>query len=247
MKKTFIFDYDDTLAPNQHYYSLAQHKFVGFVLDKLGPRTPCVQEIINLQVGIDVELVKSRGFSQNRFPESFRLAYHRMREKLGLEKDPEGEASVYLFGDEVYNRENWRYARFFPGVTQTLAFLEHKGDELMVLTKGDLDIQKAKLQATRAFKWFGDLNGNRVFIVPGDKKPVLESIVTHRNKDLVWVVGNSLKSDIIPALDLGVGAIYVPQETWAYEKHDDTSHLNHPRLRTFKEVEEIISNYDSLV
>jgi hypothetical protein len=31
---------------------------------------------------------------------------------------------------------------------------------------------------------------DRVFIVPGDKKPVLESIVTPRNKDLVWVVGN---------------------------------------------------------
>ncbi len=67
MDKTFIFDYDDTLAWNQYTYSWAQLDFAKFVMKSIGSRTPGPQEIINLGVSFELGLMKEMGFSPARF------------------------------------------------------------------------------------------------------------------------------------------------------------------------------------
>ena len=72
MNKTFIFDYDDTLAWNQHDYSYAQLEFLKWIIfEKLWPKAPDLQSIINMEVDIDNKNVETMGFSMERFPTSF--------------------------------------------------------------------------------------------------------------------------------------------------------------------------------
>lgn len=246
MDKTFIFDYDDTLAPNQHYYSQAQHNFVGFVLAEFDGRSPNVQEIVNLQVGLDMDLVKTMGFDPKRFCESFRISYRKIREGLGLPRDEAREDLSYQFGFMAFDEDSWRKEGLFPGVRETLDFLVSQEDELVVLTKGDFDIQRRKLIATDCSKWFGPLNGDRVYIVPEKDAEVFRRVLGERNPDTTYAVGNSAKSDILPALKVGMKAIYVPQETWAYEKTADVSWKTNPRLRVFREIQGIVDNYSEL-
>jgi putative hydrolase of the HAD superfamily len=239
--KTFIFDYDDTLAPNQHYYSYAYAELIKFIFDRLGPRAPHAREIVNLNEEKDVELVRLMGFQMERFPESFKRTFLEISRGLG-KIDDEGSQMAYDIAMKTYDAEGWKKSGFFNGVRETLDFLAAKGDELLLVTKGDPRVQYAKVEATGARKWFGE----RVYVVADKSKRELLTAVEGRDKDLVWHVGNSARSDIIPALEAGIGAIYVPQETWAYEKDHPPIQKDHPRLTRLKEVSDIMSVYDSL-
>jgi putative hydrolase of the HAD superfamily len=246
MDKTFIFDLDDTLIWNQHYYSLAQLHFASFVMSAIGPRTPNLQEIINLEVSIDVTLTKTFGFSKDRFPSSFQLAYREIRTRLGLPEDKLGEMIAYRFGEGAFNEEKWKKEGLVQGAKETLDFLVQNGDELLLLTKGDYDIQKRKLEVTECNRWFGNIRDGRMNIVPEKSSELFEKIVGDRDKSKIWAVGNSAKSDIIPALKVGLKAVYIPQETWAYEKHSDVEFASNPRLVTFNEIIEIKERYSEL-
>jgi FMN phosphatase YigB (HAD superfamily) len=121
-----------------------------------------------------------------------------------------------------------------PGARQTLNFLSKKDDELFLLTAGDPKIQEKKLEFYNLQKWFGD----KIFIVPHHKKEKLVEIVSKKNPNNTWFVGNSARSDIAPSLEIGIGAIHIPQDTWAYDKHE-LDNVDKTRLITIKEIGEI--------
>ena len=244
MNKTFIFDYDDTLAYNMFDYSLAELKFLEWVIRKLGPRSPNTQEIINLEVQIDKTAVKTMGFSMKRFPTSFMETYKQICETLGLAAKKEDLETAYDLGMLAFNEKAWEERGLVPGATKTLDFLVEQKDELLLLTKGDYEVQKKKLKATGCEKWFGDLDfGMR--IAPNKDKSVILDFVGSRDKSRVWHVGNSIRSDVEPALEAGIGMIYIPFETWAWEK-EHNGKPEHPRLKTIKSIIEIKDIYYNL-
>ncbi len=243
MNKTFIFDYDDTLAWNQHDYSYAQLEFLRWMIfEKLWPNAPDVQYIINLEVKIDNENVETMGFSMERFPTSFQQTYKAICKEKNIDYDEEDLKKAYEIGMLAFDEKRWEKLGLVEGAKETLDYLVEKEDELILLTKGDLKIQKKKIKATDCKKWFG----KEIYIVPQKDAGVIDKIVGNRDKSKVWHVGNSIRSDVSPAFKAGIKMIYIPCETWAYERE----HKGIPkdsRLITFQKIIEIKDNYNSLI
>lgn len=230
------FDLDDTLMFNHHYYSLALVEFVKHIITTLGPRTPNAQTILELQSKRDIAAVKATGFTLERFPQSCADTYLEIAKTLNINGEA-GAVQAYEIGTRVFDSNFW-IKDLMPNAVQTLDYIKQQGDELFLLTAGDPRVQDRKIEFYGLSKWFGD----QMYVVPHHKKEKLVEIVSGRNKKDVWFVGNSARSDIAPALEIGIGAVYIPQETWAYDKHDLAS-VDQNRLVTMNEISEIPKNY----
>ncbi|MFH1065870.1 MAG: hypothetical protein V1734_05180 [Nanoarchaeota archaeon] len=242
MNKTFIFDYDDTLAWNQHDYCYAQVEFLKWILDRLGHNSPDIQTVLNMEVEIDKQGVTKHGFQMERFPLSFSETYRTIRSQKGLKEDPEGEKTAYELGMLAFDEVGYKRRGLAEGAEETLDFLAAQKDELILLTKGDKRVQLMKLEANYLTGWFKEIH-----IVEKKNAEVVAKVAGDRNKDLVWHVGNSIRSDVEPALEAGIKMIYIPCETWAYEReHSGIPGGKKDRIWTFDKITGIRDNYHIL-
>jgi putative hydrolase of the HAD superfamily len=101
------------------------------------------------------------------------------------------------------------------GVPETLEYLASRHD-LTLYTKGHPEEQKLKIDRSGLGVWFG-----HTAIVREKDRQAYAALVAERSLDpaLTWMIGNSPKSDINPALAAGLNAVFVPHErTWHLEK-----------------------------
>ncbi|MFA5887907.1 MAG: HAD family hydrolase [Candidatus Nanoarchaeia archaeon] len=243
MNKTFIFDYDDTLAWNSHDYCYAELEFLRWVLDRLESKAPNMQLILNKAVEIDKEAVIGMGFGMERFPSSLRETYKWVCHGAGIE-DPEGEKVAYDLGMRAFDESKYRQRGLVEGAIETLDFLVAQRDELILLTKGDERVQRKKIEATEAWRYF---RVDAINIVEKKNVETLRYVVAGRDKSRVWHVGNSIRSDVEPALEAGIKMIYIPCETWAYEReHNGIPEDKKERIWTFDKIAGIRHNYHTL-
>jgi putative hydrolase of the HAD superfamily len=216
VNKTFIFDMDDTLVHTHYLFSRAKSDFVKFVADTLGPRAPDIMDILKMHEKMDVELTNTLGFKIERFPTSLSRTYLDISQKLNeSDSDRDNHASqAYKIGEDVFDEKFW-HKDLVSNAIMALNFLLTQGDELFLITTGDYKIQQKKIEHYNLSFWFR----NNIDIVSCGKKEKIDAICSSRDKRNTWFVGNSVKSDIVPSLEAGIGAIYIPFETWAYENH----------------------------
>lgn len=124
-----------------------------------------------------------------------------------------------------------------PGVEKTLRVLADDGRyRMVVFTKGELLDQQAKMQRSGLNRFF-----ERVFIVSDKTNDAYRQMCADCRilpQDMV-MVGNSFKSDIVPALAIGASAVYIPFHiTWALE-HAET--FDHDRLYQIERFEELLN------
>lgn len=241
MRNRFIFDLDDTLIYSHHYYSIAKLDFAKFVLDYLGPRVPDAKAIIDLAEKKDNVLINTLGFSPKRFPTSFVQAFEEIAKKMQVSSEnlEFGKSKSYEIGSRVFNML-YRSKSLIENAPETLDFLLANHDELFLLTMGDKAVQDDKIENYGIKRWFGE----NIYVVPQDKGPMIQKLSSEADKSRVWYVGNSMKSDILPALDSGIGAVYIPFEAWQFIAHTGEIPVN-DRLIKVDSIEEIINLYPS--
>ena len=103
-----------------------------------------------------------------------------------------------------------------PGVLEVLTELKRRGEPLMVLTKGDLFDQESKLARSGLGDFF-----DHVEIVSEKNEATYQRILTRHGVSPAdfLMIGNSLKSDILPVVALGAQALHVPYHTtWVHEE-----------------------------
>ncbi len=202
MKLTFIkqilFDADDTLWENNVYYIKATNDFLDLLVQKGLNREKLQKEFDDLELWV----VKERGYGSHNFVYILEILYERYQDLIDYRQF---KAIVERFEDHPKN------PRLFEGVIETLQFLK-KRYNLYVLTKGDFKEQEQKIINAGIDKIV-----NSYFIVPEKEDAVYRQILTQHNwkANETCMVGNSPKSDINPALRVGMYAIYIPYpNTW---------------------------------
>ena len=123
-----------------------------------------------------------------------------------------------------------------PGVAETLNSLKQRGWPLAVFTKGELLDQEHKLQRSGLLPLF-----DHVEITSDKGEPEFRALCRKLSvaPGELLMVGNSLKSDIAPALAIGCQAVYIPfHVTWQLEHHD---HFEHPRMRQIAHFSELLN------
>ena len=125
-----------------------------------------------------------------------------------------------------------------PGVVSTLEALRGKMDDgrcrMVVFTKGELQDQENKLKRSGLLKYFDDVE------ITSDKgQAEFLALCEHQriHPSELLMIGNSLKSDIAPALAIGARAIYIPfHVTWQLEHVEDFDHERMVKVERFSEI-----------
>jgi putative hydrolase of the HAD superfamily len=201
-----IFDADDTLWENNIYFEQAFDEFCAYL--NHSSLTP--DEVRGILDEIEIENNKIHGYGAANFARNLSQCYLHLAERAVDEHDLK---RVSAFAHQILLQE----VELMEGVAETLPFLAEK-HELTLFTKGEPAEQNRKI----------DLSGLRPLfahcqVVKEKNRGAYEELARVRgfDPDQTWMIGNSPKSDINPALDAGLRAVFVPHErTWTLEREE---------------------------
>ncbi len=206
MRQHLIFDADDTLWENNVYFENAFDQFC----DYLNHSSLTPDEIRAVLDEIEIENNRIHGYGALNFGRNLSQCYLHLAERAVDEHDLK---RVTAFAHQILSQE----VELMQGVAETLPLLAEK-HELTLFTKGDPPEQNRKI----------DLSGLRplfahVEVVKEKNKAAYHQLADVRGFDRkhTWMIGNSPKSDINPALAAGLRAVFVPHErTWSLEREE---------------------------
>jgi len=225
-KKIIAFDADDTLWHNEPYFDEAQAKFCELFQD-FASKQEILQLILNHQVkNLPLYGFGIKAFTLSMIESALELTNHQIN-GVNIEK-------IIAIGKDLLQKP----VELLPNVTEVLEQLKGKY-RLVVATKGDLKDQHRKLHDSGLGHYFHHIE------VMSDKLDLDFQKMLNRLDCLpenFIMIGNSLKSDILPVLNIGGTAIHIPYHTtWEYEKIDfEIEHDNFRSISNLKELFEIL-------
>jgi len=231
-KGIVIFDLDDCLVMTVHWYFAGWHMFKD-VMVKLGFER-YEEELIDKLNEFDAAGVKLHGFKKERFGEAMVETYEHYCQLEGIEPDPETKEGLMDIGMSVYKHRPILY----PGVKEILAYLEGKGHDLYCVTKGDQDVQLEKIHECGLTGWF-----KAIHYVPLNKKEAIASILDENPevpRNSIYFVGNSMKDDMRPAVELGIQAIFIYEYTWHFDEAEFEGMDRVIKLDSIIEIKDVI-------
>ena len=203
-----LIDADDTLWENNIYFEQAIHAFIGF-LDHSSLTPAEVRAVLD-------EVEKLMGYGSANFTRSLVETYRRLAEKDLQDEDIQ---QIRQFGEQIRSHP----LQLLDGVKETLNYLSPRHD-LILLTKGDIEEQKLKVEQSGIEECF-----KQVIIVQEKDVATYHRVARELQLDPkdTWMIGNSPRSDINPALTAGLNAVYIP--------HPHTWHLEHEEVQNTRE------------
>jgi putative hydrolase of the HAD superfamily len=205
--QALLIDADDTLWENNIYFERAIADFISFLNHR--ERTSAeVREILN---DVERDAITTHGYGLH----SFAHALVKTFERLSVEPlTPALHETIHGFAHTIAEQP----LQLLPQVEETLQLLSRR-HQLLLMTKGDLTEQSRKVERSGVKKYF-----RAVEVVPEKDPAVYQSVVAKHElqPERTWMIGNSPKSDINPALRAGINAVFIP--------HDDTWILEHEEL-----------------
>jgi putative hydrolase of the HAD superfamily len=221
-KKIIAFDADDTLWHNEPYFDEAQERFCALFQDLASS-----QQILAMILNHQVKNLPLYGFGIKAFTLSM------IETALELTQNNisgNGIQKIIDIGKDLLEKP----VELLPNVEEVLQELYGKY-KLIVATKGDLKDQHRKLHDSKLGSYFHHIE------VLSDKTELDYTKMLGRlecEPENFVMIGNSLKSDVLPILNIGGTGIHIPYlTTWEYEKIDfEIQHENFTAMTNIREV-----------
>ncbi|CAH1203359.1 hypothetical protein PAECIP111893_01951 [Paenibacillus plantiphilus] len=211
MKQNILFDLDDTLIYCNRYFYFVIDQFIDSMTDYFRGFELSPEIIRNKQTEIDIARVHAIGFKSDHFPQSFIDTYRHFSDFVGRATSVVEEDMLWKLGRSVYEHEVEPY----PYMEETLHSLASSGHELHLYTGGELLIQQRKIEKMQLQRYFG----NRIYIRSHKNNEAMENILQEGGFDRssTWMIGNSIRTDVVPALTSGIHAIHMKADSeWVY-------------------------------
>ena len=217
---TIGFDADDTLWVNETYFRDAEDEFAR-LLESYETRNTIDQELFKMEMrNLELYGYGIKGFVLSMIESALELSNRQV--------SPQTIDRILQLGKDMISHE----LELLDGVEEVLEAL-HAKYRLLVLTKGDLLDQERKLEKSGLIDYFHHVE------VLSDKKGLnYTRLLEHLEIGVTefLMVGNSLKSDVLPILNIGAMAVHVPfHTTWVHEQvpadQHDNRHLTVSSLR----------------
>jgi putative hydrolase of the HAD superfamily len=205
-RQNLIVDADDTLWENNIYFERAFDDFCDF----LAHSRLSAAEVRAVLDEIEIVNSKTHGYGTANFARNLTECYHRLVER---EVAPDDITRIISFTQQILEHP----IEIIEGVEETLAYLAERHN-LTLFTKGDPEEQKLKLDRSGLAIYFG-----HTAIVKEKDPRSYAALIRERELDPAhtWMIGNSPKSDVNPALEAGIHAVFVPHDrTWGLELAD---------------------------
>ena len=205
-RQHLLIDADDTLWENNIYFEEAFDEFV----DYLGHSSRSADEVRAVLDEIELANIKIHGYGAANFARNLAQCFEHLAER---EIRGEDLRVVRSFAERILEHP----MELIEGVEETLAYLAPR-HELTLFTKGHPEEQKLKIDRSGLGPYF-----RHTAIVREKDAEAYASLARERGLDVsrTWMVGNSPKSDINPALAAGLNAVFVPHpRTWGLEREE---------------------------
>lgn len=205
-RQHLIFDADDTLWENNIYFERAFDDFCQY----LGHSSLTPDEIRAILDEIEIANNRIHGYGALNFGRNLSQCYLRLAERAVDEHDL---IRVRAMAHRILEQE----VDLMPGVAETLPFLAER-HELTLFTKGHPDEQNRKIDLSGLRPLFAHCE----IVKEKNREAYLRlAVVRGFDHEHTWMIGNSPKSDINPALAAGLGAVFVPHaRTWTLEREE---------------------------
>jgi len=224
--KAVVFDGDDTLWRTEQLYDNARSRARNIVV--AGSIDGAEWE--ELERKIDVENVATLGFGFDRFPTSCVQAYEELCVRSGTQIDPWISSQVREAAQSAFESD----PPLVPGALETLVFLRDRGFRLALLSKGVPELQFRRIKSSGLENCF-DVIKVVIEKTPNAIREVLSLLGVSAKS--AWMVGNSMRSDILPAIAAGMHVIWIKSHTWEYERAFD--HMSDSRVIVAESVEQV--------
>jgi putative hydrolase of the HAD superfamily len=205
-RQHLIIDADDTLWENNIYFERAFDEFYDF----LAHSSMSAVEVRAVLDEIETVNSKIHGYGAENFARNLAECYDKLVER---EVRSEDLPQVMSFAKRIVHHP----MELIAGVEDTLEYLSVRHD-LTLFTKGNPEEQKLKLDRSGLAVYFG-----HTAIVKEKNAASYSTLIQERrlNPERTWMIGNSPKSDINPALEVGINAVFVPHpHTWRLEHEE---------------------------
>ena len=221
--QVIAFDADDTLWVNEPYFQETEKKFCTLLEDYL-PHHTVAQELFKTEMqNLSLYGYGVKGFMLSMIETALRVSNQTASLAL-VDK-------VLAYGKALLARP----IELLDGVEVVLQALQAHY-RLVVATKGDLLDQERKLKNSGIAHYF-----HHIEIMSDKKEADFQKLIRHLDirPEEFMMLGNSLKSDILPVLALGGHGIHIPYHTtWAHEKIEH--HIDHPQFRQVTHMSETL-------
>ncbi len=221
---TIAFDADDTLWVNEPYFQEAEMQFCS-LLENYLPQHRLSQELFNTEMkNLPLYGYGIKGFILCMIETANRVSNRAV--SLGVIDQ------IIEIGHELMQKP----IELIEGVRETLEQLKDKY-KLIVATKGDLLDQERKLKKSGLEHYF-----HHIEIMSEKNIADYQKLLKHIDcqPESFLMIGNSMKSDIMPVVDLGAYGAYVPfHVTWAHEQQ--TKIINDEHFLQLKKINEILN------
>ncbi len=211
------FDADDTLWVNETYFREAEERFAE-LLSGYETKNKIDQELFKTEIkNLDIYGYGVKGFMLSMIQSALELSNYNIDQKV-IEQ-------IIDIGKEMLEKP----IELLEGVEETLKVLSKKY-KLILATKGDLLDQERKLEKSNLIQYFHHIE------VLSEKKPEnYRKLLKHLEipSAQFLMIGNSLKSDVLPLLEIGAKAIHIPfHTTWQHEivEHDGNGYKSISKL-----------------
>jgi putative hydrolase of the HAD superfamily len=225
MNPTLIIDADDTLWENNVYYEEAIDRFLDLLSERQCSREASRERLMETER----RNIHLHGYGTESF-------HHSLRETLeSMTGEPAGPEDLRTIDELTLSIANMTI-NFLPGVKSTLLRLRERF-RLILFTKGDLEEQQRKVDRSGVAKYFDHIE----LTTEKNRRAYTRLIQRYRlDPSKTWMVGNSPRSDINPALQAGLQAILIPHpRTWELE-HDDVQQEGRDRFREVQRFEDLL-------
>jgi putative hydrolase of the HAD superfamily len=203
-RQFLLIDGDDTLWENNVYFEEAIEAFI----DYLGHSTMTRQQVRAVLDEVEHMNVGVHGYGSAAFTKNLQQTYERLADLR-----PRDIEHVLQLGQRIASQP----VTLIPDVAATIDYLAARHD-LMLVTKGHPEEQRLKIERSGLEARF-----TATAVVAEKAVDTYRAIVAERKLDLTrtWMIGNSPRSDINPALQAGLNAVFIPHEhTWGLEKEE---------------------------
>ncbi|WP_339763942.1 HAD family hydrolase [uncultured Sulfitobacter sp.] len=216
------FDADDTLWHNEHYFVLTQDRFADLLRDHTAPDTLMDRLLVAERRNIPHYGFGIKGFTLSMIETAIDVTDGKVPAPV--------IAEILDAGREMLSHP----VDLLPHAQETLEALQGRY-KLVLITKGDLLDQERKLALSGLRDMFDGIE------IVSDKTPATYTRIFNQFGDGAergMMVGNSMKSDVVPMVDAGGWGIHVPHgQTWALEHADAPDHA--PRFRQIADLSEL--------
>ena len=222
--KVIGFDADDTLWINETYFREGEKKFAQ-LMQQYETINQVDQELFKTEIkNLAIYGYGIKGFVLSMIETAINLSNHQVSTKT--------MEDIINIGKTMLNKP----VELLDDVLETLQTLS-KTHQLILATKGDLLDQERKLEKSGLIKYF-----HHIEVLTDKKEKNYNAILNHLDIQAseFLMVGNSLKSDILPVIALGAHAIHVPfHTTWQHEMVDSKNIIN-SNYHTIERLSQVI-------